>query len=101
MNVQIPSTSAGLRPASAMASRHAATAIPRVVRPELREFSVRPIPTTAQVIWLSDLLGRRIARQAQEALGDQVSDDLRRAARDGQAPAEQIVVHNVGFLADQ
>jgi hypothetical protein len=44
--------------------------MPRVVRPELREYSVRPIPTTAQVISLSDLLGCRIARQAEDALGD-------------------------------
>src|ERR1700727_616920 len=101
MKVQIPSTSAGVRPASAIASRQAATAIPRVVRPELREYSVRPIPTTAQVIWLSNLLSHGIARQAQDALGDQVPDDLRGAARDRQAPAEQIVVDNVGFLADQ
>jgi hypothetical protein len=36
MNVQMPSTSAVVRPASAMASRQAATAIPLVVRPELR-----------------------------------------------------------------
>src|SRR5271166_2042201 len=101
INVQIPSTSVGLRPASAIASRQAATAMPRVVRPELREYSVRPIPTTAQVIWLSDLLGRRIARQAEDALGDKVSDDLRSAARDREAPAEQIIVHNVGFLTEQ
>src|ERR1700744_3059828 len=76
MKVQIPSMSDGVRPASAMASRQAATAIPRVVRPELREYSVRPIPTTAQVIWLSDLLRRGLARQAQDALCDQVSDDF-------------------------
>src|ERR1700753_1008617 len=101
MKVQMPSTSAGVRPASAMASRQAATAMPRVVRPELREYSVRPIPTTAQTICLSDLLWRRIARQAQNALGDQVSHNFRRAARDRQAPAEQIVVYDIGFLSDQ
>src|ERR1700749_2484574 len=101
MKVQIPSTSAVVSPASAIASRQAATAMPRVVRPELREYSVRPIPTTAQTICLSDLLWRRIARQAQNALGDKVSNNFRWAARDRQAPAEQIVVHNVGFLTDQ
>src|ERR1700744_6179802 len=101
MKVQIPSTSAAVRPAAAMAWRQAATAQPRGVRPELREYSVRPIPTTAQTICLSDLLRCRVARQAQNAFGDQVSHDFRRAARDRQAPAEQIVVYDVGFLSDQ
>src|ERR1700754_3040997 len=90
-----------MSPAWAMASRQAATAIPRVMRPEMREYSVRPIPTTAQTICLSDLLRCRVTRQAQNALGDQVSHNFRRAARDRQAPAEQIVVYDIGFLSDQ
>src|SRR5579875_1538279 len=99
--VQIPSTSAGVSPASAIASRHAATAMPRVVRPELREYAVRPIPITAQVMSILRLLWYRFARQAQDALGDEVSQDLAGATGDGQAAAEQVVVHHLTFTAKQ
>ncbi len=50
MNVDRPSMSAVVSPASSMASRHAAAAIARVVRPDRLENSVRPIPTIAHVM---------------------------------------------------
>src|SRR5439155_770560 len=42
----MPSTSRAVRPASRIARRIASTAIARVVRPEAREYSVSPTPTT-------------------------------------------------------
>src|SRR6201999_3843374 len=94
MYVQIPSMSVGLRPASAMASRQAATAIPRGVRTVVREDSGSPIPHTAQGIWLFNLLGARIAAAAQEALGEEGSGGFPRAVLGCQAPAEEIIVQN-------
>src|SRR5438093_364306 len=45
----MPSTSRAVRPASRIARRIASTAIARVVRPEAREYSVSPTPTTQYV----------------------------------------------------
>src|SRR5438552_9635647 len=42
----MPSTSRAVKPASRIARRIASTAIARVVRPEAREYSVSPTPTT-------------------------------------------------------
>src|SRR5690606_13128210 len=43
----------------------------------------------------------RLARQPEDPFGDQVADDLRSAAGDGQTAAEQVVVHYLLFFPDQ